>query len=65
MSKIELKIDDVVVFSNETNPVPAEPVATDVIPDVQTDAPGSPATDPTVTPEPVKVEEPVAPENNG
>ena len=24
--KIELKIDDVVVFSNETNPVPAEPV---------------------------------------
>ena len=26
MSKIELKVDDVVVFSNETEPVPAEPV---------------------------------------
>ena len=26
MSKIELKIDNVVVFSNETEPVPAEPV---------------------------------------
>lgn len=46
--KIELKIDDVVVFSNETEAVPAvvAPVATDVIPNVQTDAPASPVTEP-------------------
>jgi len=32
MSKIELKIDDVVVFSNEVEPVPAEPVVEPVAP---------------------------------
>ena len=52
MSKIELKIDDVVVFSNETNPVPAEPVV---------EAPVEPVVE---TPEPVKVEDTTT-ETNG
>ena len=58
MSKIELKVDDVVVFSNETEPVPAEPVEAPVAPVEEAPMAETPV-------EPVKVEEPVAPENNG